>query len=54
MEPVFMVLGQSAGVAAAMAAAENKCVQQVNVRNLQDRLTESGQILSSSAQLERR
>ncbi|MBW7891148.1 MAG: FAD-dependent oxidoreductase [Chitinophagaceae bacterium] len=35
MEPVFMVLGQSAAMAASMAIKENKPVQQINVPELQ-------------------
>jgi hypothetical protein len=38
MEPVFMVLGQSAAIAAAMAITENVSVQNVNVEELQARL----------------
>lgn len=38
MEPVFMVLGQSAATAAVMALRENKSVQQVDVRALQQKL----------------
>lgn len=34
MEPVFMVLGQSAGVAAAMAIDSNSTVQEINVKGL--------------------
>lgn len=34
MEPVFMVLGQSAGVAAAMAIDQNKSVQEIDVKKL--------------------
>lgn len=38
MEPVFMVLGQSAATAAVMALREHKSVQQVDVRALQRKL----------------
>jgi hypothetical protein len=38
MEPVFMVLGQSAGVAAAMAIKNNVNVQEVDVKTLQNEL----------------
>jgi hypothetical protein len=41
MEPVFMVLGQSAAVAACMAIDEGKTVQEVNVRALQKELKEN-------------
>lgn len=45
MEPVFCVLGESAGVAAAQAVARNQTVQEVAVPELQKRLIERGQIL---------
>lgn len=38
MEPVFMVLAQSAAVAAALAIHENKPVQQIDVTALQEKL----------------
>ncbi|HTN05274.1 FAD-dependent oxidoreductase [Agriterribacter sp.] len=38
MEPVFMVLAQSAAVAASMAIGENKSVQEVDVKKLQQLL----------------
>lgn len=47
MEPVFMVLGQSAGVAAAMAINANKEVQQINVSKLQS-LLQTNPYLESS------
>jgi hypothetical protein len=38
MEPVFMVLGQSAAMAASMAI-DNKCaVQEIDIRDLQEKL----------------
>lgn len=46
MEPVFMVLGESCGVAAARAVAGNLDVQDVDVPALQDRLRELGQVLA--------
>lgn len=46
MEPVFAVLGESAGVAAAQAVKTRKTVQEVNVPALQKRLKERGQILT--------
>lgn len=46
MEPVFAVLGESAGVAAAQALKNNQTVQQVDVPQLQTRLKQRGQILS--------
>src|SRR5688572_29684310 len=38
MEPVFMVLGQSAAIAAALAIKEKKSVQAVDVKAIQQRL----------------
>lgn len=45
MEPVFMVLGQSAATIAAAAIDEKSAVQQINYRQLRDRLLKDGQIL---------
>jgi len=45
MEPVFMVLGQSAATAAAQAIDEKTSVQQVNFSRLRDRLDADGQVL---------
>jgi hypothetical protein len=45
MEPVFMVLGHSAAVAASLAIDSNVAVQKVDVKKLQDRLKEEKQIL---------
>ena len=38
MEPVWMILGESAGVAAAMAVSENLPVQQVSYAGLKEKL----------------
>ncbi len=38
MEPVFMVLGESAAIAASMAINENVPVQNINVKQLQEKL----------------
>ena len=46
MEPVFAVLGESAGVAAAQAIQAKQTVQQVDVPKLQSRLKERGQVLA--------
>ena len=46
MEPVFMVLGQSAATAACMAIDNNTSVQKVNIVQLQERLRKAGQILA--------
>lgn len=45
MEPNYMVLGQSAGTAAAMAADSGCAVQDVNYEELRERLVADGQIL---------
>jgi hypothetical protein len=45
MEPVFMILGQSAAVAAAIAVQEGRPVQQVPYAKLRARLLQVGQIL---------
>ncbi len=45
MEPVFMVLGQSAATAAAQAIDQNRPVQQIDRDILHKRLLEDGQIL---------
>ncbi len=46
MEPVFCVLGESAGVAAAQAINENTSVQQIDKTALRARLVHRGQVLS--------
>jgi hypothetical protein len=46
MEPVFMILGQSAGTAAALAIDANSPVQKVGYAALRERLLADGQILS--------
>jgi hypothetical protein len=46
MEPVFMVLGQSAATAGALAIEDNTDVQRVNYQQLRRRLIEDGQVLS--------
>lgn len=45
MEPVFMVLGQSAATAACIAIDSGVSVQEVNYTLLADRLTQDGQVL---------
>lgn len=45
MEPVFMVLGQSAATAACMAIDSDTTVQQVNYPKLRKRLLRDGQVL---------
>jgi len=48
MEPVYMILGHAAGVAAVMAKENGTAVQQVNIKELQRRLLEQKQILQAS------
>jgi hypothetical protein len=45
MEPVFMILGQSAGAAASMAIDHNIPVQDVDYPSLRKVLLEEGQLL---------
>jgi hypothetical protein len=45
MEPVFMILGQSAGTAAAMAIDEGISVQKVDYAKLKEKLLAIGQVL---------
>lgn len=45
MEPVFMILGQSAAAAAALAIDKNLSVQEVAYADLRERLLHDGQIL---------
>jgi hypothetical protein len=46
MEPVFMILGQSAAVAACMAIDEKVAVQDVEYEKLKNLLLEKGQVLT--------
>lgn len=46
MEPTYMILGESAGIAAALAIESNRAVQKVDVEELQNRLINSQQIIS--------
>ena len=45
MEPVFMILGQSAGTAAAMAIEQNIGVHDLSYNDLKAKLLEDGQVL---------
>ena len=45
MEPVFMILGQSAATAAVLAIENGNTVQEVNYEKLKARLTADGQVL---------
>jgi hypothetical protein len=46
MEPQYMILGHSAGIAASLAVREEIPVQQVSIASLQRRLAEQHQVLS--------
>jgi hypothetical protein len=45
MEPQFMIAGQAAGIAAAMASKADGLVHAVPLAELQSRLSAAGQIL---------
>lgn len=45
MEPQYMIMGEAAGIAAAMSIEKNNAVQDVNVSNLRLRLLKNGAIL---------
>ena len=46
MEPVFMILGQSAATAAVQAIEEGQSVQEIDYQKLKERLGRDGQVLS--------
>lgn len=48
MEPVFMVLGQSAATAACLAIDDDKAVQEIDLKTLDERLLADKQVLSWS------
>jgi len=48
MEPVFMILGQSAATAAVMAMEDKIAVQDVSYARLRERLLKDGQVLESA------
>ena len=48
MEPVYMILGQSAGAAAVMAIETGKPVQRIDVASLTKKLAAQGQVLHKS------
>jgi hypothetical protein len=45
MEPVFMILGQGAGIIACMAIDEKKSIYELSYDEIKTKLTASGQIL---------
>jgi hypothetical protein len=45
MEPVFMILGQSAGTVAALAIEKNRKVQNVSYKDIKETLLSDGQVL---------
>jgi len=49
MEPVFMILGQSAATAACLAIDEQAPVQKVDYAKLREQLAKDGQILEWTA-----
>lgn len=51
MEPVFCVLGESAGVAASQAVKASSSVQDIDFRQLRSRLLERGQVLDWTDEL---
>ncbi|MBM4154182.1 MAG: FAD-dependent oxidoreductase [Lentisphaerae bacterium] len=53
MEPVFMILGQSAATAAAMAIDAGQAVQEVDYAKLRERLLADGQVLETPPGAER-
>ena len=46
MEPVFMILGESAGLAATQALAEQTAVQNISQARLHERLLQAGQVIT--------
>lgn len=48
MEPVFMILGQSAATLATLAVAEGKGIHEVTYEQLRTRLLEDGQVLENA------
>ncbi|WP_146518609.1 FAD-dependent oxidoreductase [Stieleria varia] len=52
MEPVFMILGQSAATAAVMAIDDNVSVQQVDYDRLKQRIEADGQVLTYSGSID--
>ena len=48
MEPVYMILGHSAGIAAVQAIREKKPVQEIDIAKLLEILTAQHQVLHAS------
>ena len=46
MEPQYMILGQAAGVAAALAVRKDQAVQDISIEDLQQTLKEQKAVLS--------
>jgi hypothetical protein len=46
MEPQYMIIGQAAGVAAALAVHLHVAVQEIPIQELQKRLSSNGAILN--------
>jgi hypothetical protein len=46
MEPQYMIMGHSAGVAAAIASKTGRAVQKLDIQELQDKLTAQNQVLT--------
>lgn len=46
MEPVFMIMGHAAGIAAALCLKEKTTVQEININELQNKLKQQGQVMS--------
>lgn len=46
MEPQYMILGQSAGLAAAMAVKSDRAIQKVDIHELQQKLVSQNQVIS--------
>jgi hypothetical protein len=45
-EPTYMVLGESSGIAAAMAISQSTTVQSLDINALRNRLKDVGQIIA--------
>ena len=51
VESTFMQLGNSAGIAAALAVEQNKSVQDLNIKDLQKKLTQRSVIYNINYQI---